>query len=251
MTEHADDWIEFERKVPDQVGPFQGGSGRGGIKEVMVVSGKGKKAKKVKLRVPRNMLQQEVKRWFNAALADAVNLDIPSGTPYKTNSFGAIAQGGGAANRIGDAIFVHKVVYRMFISFDATITWSVAELAWVFDTEPAVGISNWNVVFNTIGGASNSLYHCAIPANDTRFRYKFAKRMTHVSATDFVWNGSAFTGTAKPLVLEVEIPVRKRVMYDATNAVYKGTELALYGWGGGAANQPKLSCSIQVFFSDA
>jgi len=249
MTEHATEWVDFERKVVDQVPSTIGGRSR--LKQVVLSTGRGQKKKNVRLYIPRNMFRQEIKRWFNAALADAVSLDSPAGTPYKTNSFGAIIQGGAAINRIGDAINVLKVVYRLLIVPNSTITWSGAEMAWLLDNEPAVGISTWNVPFNTIGAASTGLYHCAIPAYDTRLRYKQLKRLSHVFETTFVWNGSAFTGSTKPLIMEVEIPVRRKVQYDATNAVYAGCELAVYGWQAAASNQPTLSMSIEVFFTDA
>jgi len=245
---NATDWVDLETKVPDQVAPF---GGRSSMKEVVVSTGKGKKKKMVKLRIPRSMLQQEVKRFFNTGFFDAAVMDIPSGAPLKSNSFGTISSGGGAINRLGDAIFVHKVVYRFFIQPDATVTWQGAELAWVLDNEPAAGLAVWSSVFNTIGAGTTGLYHCAIPVYDQRFRYKYLRRVSEIFQTIFVWNGSAFTGSPKPLIMEVTIPIRRKVMYDASNAVTAGCELAMYGWSGASVTQPKLWCSMEVFFSDA
>lgn len=221
------------------------------MKQMTIVAGRGKKKKSVKLFIPRSMTQQEVKRWFNAALFDGALMGIPSGTPLKTQTLSAITQGGGAINRLGDAIFVHEVVFRVMIVPDATITWSVANLAWVLDREPAVGLPNWNIVFNTIGGAGAGCYDVAMPAYDTRFRFKYLERMTvPCSWHAAVWNGAAVVASVLPIVATVRVPIKKKVMYDATNAVYAGVELLLYGWSSGG-NAPLLTTSVEVFFSDA
>lgn len=247
MTEH-NEWIDIERKVPDQVGPFSKG---GNFKQVSLMTGKGKKKRSVKLTIPRAMFKQEIKRWFNTALFDTAALGTPAGTPLRTNTFGTIASGGGAINRLGDAIRVHEVVYRLLLVPDNTFTWTVSNLAWIIDNEPAVGLPAWNVCFNTIGAGSVQCYDVAIPAYDTRFRFQYKERMTIPCADRAAyWNGAAAITSVLPIVATVRIPMKgRRVLYDATNAVYSGCELVFMGWSSGAAST--LTMSVEVFFSDA
>lgn len=249
MTE-TNEWVDVERKVPDQVGPY--GNGPAFQTVHLQAAGKGRKgkARQIALRIPRNMLKQEIKRWFNTALFDNATIDSPAGTPLKTNSFGTITSGGGAINRLGDAILVHEVVFRYMITPDAASTWTVADLAWLIDNEPAVGLSNWNVPFNTIGAGSAALYNVAIPAYDTRFRYKQLQRETiPMCNRALMWNGASTLASVLPQVGTVRLKLNRRVMYDATNAVYAGCELPFYAWSSGGA--AKLFMSVEVFFSDA
>lgn len=246
---HSNDWIEVEEKVPDQVAPLP----RSQVVRVLT-KGKGKKGRPSTMRLvlPRAMTP-EIKRFSNAAFWDAETLDIPSSTASSYNFYTQITSGGGSQNRLGDAIFVDKVVVRLYIEQSTGITFTTADVAFVSDLEPAAGAPAWTDVFNGIGAASAAAYHVALPNFDKRFRFRYEKRASLPLAwNSSYWNGSTAIVSVKPQVVVFEIPVKRVVKYDGTSArPIAGSEMMIWGWSDTSSNTPKATASVEVFFQDA
>ncbi len=248
--ETSSEWVDWEEKVPDQVPSVP----RGKEQTVTVLTkGKGKKGKgkAMKLRIPRAMLP-ELKRHYSAAFWDAETLDIPTSTASSYDFFTQIAQGVAADSRLGDSIFVEKVVVRLYLEQSSSNTFTTADLAVVFDQEPAAGAPAWTDIFQGVGAAGVAAYHVVIPNYDKRFRFRYAKRATVPLAwASSYWNGSAGVVSIRPVTMTLEIPVKRRIQYDNTNGrPIRGCELMLWGWSDVSSNTPKCTASYEVFFSD-
>ena len=241
------EWVEAEDfKVPDSVPPFESAA-----KLMTVQVGKGKKKRGVRMRIPRGLLP-ELKRKFDPAFWDGETLDSPSATASQYALFAQIVQGTNAQNRLGDSIFVDKVVLRLHLEQSTSNTFSTACLAVVMDMEPAAGNPAWTDVFQGIGAATAPAYLNAIPNFDKRLRFSYKERMSiPLSWSGAYWNGSAATVSPHPKQIVMEIPVKRRVSYDNSGGVYRGCELQLFGWSDLTANTPKVWGSYEIFFTDA
>ncbi len=245
----SSEWVDFETKVPDQVPSIA----RDKVQTISVYTkGKGKKGKAVKLRIPRSLFP-ELKRRYSAAFWDAETLDIPTSTASSFNFFSQVAQGVAADSRLGDSIFVEKVVVRLYLEQSTGITFTTADFAAVFDQEPAAGAPAWTDIFQGVGAASAAAYHVAIPNYDKRFRFRYANRATvPLSWSAAYWNGSSAVVSVHPVTMTLEIPVKRRILFDNTSGrPIRGCELMLWGWSDTAANTPRATASYEIFFADA
>ncbi len=242
------EWVEAEEKVPDQATNADARLGKARV--ITVATGKGRRKRGMRLRIP-SALVPELKRQFLAAFWDNETLDAPSATASRFPVFAQITQGASAQQRLGDAIFVEKVVVRLCIEQNPSITFCSAHFAAVLDTEPAGSTPAWTDVFQGIGGASAGAYNVAIPNFDKRSRFVYKERTTvPLSPSAAYWNGSTALLCVRPVYVTLEIPIRKRVSYDDTSSVYKGCELQLFGWSDTTSNTPKCWGSYETFFTD-
>jgi len=246
----ASDWIDVERKNMDPTAERRVAvtvmTGKGGK------GGKGKKGKMIKLRLPASVLP-ELKRHYAAAGWDAETLDIPTATASSYNFFTQIGIGTANDSRLGDAIFVERVVIRLYIAQSASATSSVANLALVQDLEPAAGAPAWTDMFQGVGGAGPAAYHVAIPNYDKRYRFKYLERAViplHWSAAYYA-SPSTFVSPGTT-TLHFEVPIKRKVYYDNTNGrPVRGNELMLWGWSDTNTNTPQATMSYEIFFTDA
>jgi hypothetical protein len=242
------EWIEHEEKVPDQATNADARLGRARV--ITVATGKGRRKRGMRLRIP-SALVPELKRQFLAAFWDGETLDAPSATASRFPVFAQITQGSSAQQRLGDSIFVEKVVVRLHFEQNTSITFCTAHIAAILDTEPAVGSPAWTDVFQGIGAAGSGAYNVAIPNFDKRSRFVYKERLTvPICPQGGYWNGSTAILLPRPVQVTMEIPIRKRISYDDTASVYKGCELQIFGWSDVTANVPKCWASYETFFTD-
>ncbi len=242
------EWVELEEKVPDQVGAF----GNRGRDLMVTLPGKGKKGKKVKLRIPSSMIP-ELKRYYQVAFWDVETLNSPAGTASSYNILQNITPGTSAITRLGDAIYIEKIVIRLLVYQVTTITFTTANIAVVIDNEPAVGSPAWTDIWQDIGGSDPGAYDVAIPNYDKRFRFNIVReaRIPLEWAAAY-WNGSTALISTRPQLLVLDIPIKRRVMYNgATGAPYRGCNISVWGWSDANANPPLAQGSYEVFFRDA
>ncbi len=250
--EVASDWVDLESKVVDNAKPMASQ----GRRLTTIKLGKGKRSRK--LRVPRNMVGGgELKRAFSATVWNAQTLGAPSGGTTAFGLFSNIANGTASVNRIGDVIRVQRVVMRGYLEWSSSETFSTASVAVVLDNEPATqattsSLPAWTEVFQGIGGSTSAQYNVAIPNDNKRWRFNFLRRLTVPSAlTALTWNGTTTIAAARPQVFELDIPINRLVEYDPSSAVpYKGCECVVYGWSDVTSNDPKISLSYEIFFTD-
>jgi hypothetical protein len=211
-----------------------------------------KRMQAMRLILPRALLP-ELKRAFNVAFWDAETLDDPGTGASTYYLLSQIAQGSNPTQRIGDVIYVHRVVIRMYIEQSSSATFSTAELRLVADTEPAAGGPAWTTVFQGIGGSSIQAYHVAIPDFDLRWRYKYLREVSvPMSWTASSVNAGVTTSAIRPVSAVWDIKVDREVAYNSTSAYpVKGQELILWGWSSLNANTPKCWASYEIFFTDA
>lgn len=243
------EWVSMETRPPDQVGP----SGRRPKNTtVSVVTGKGRKAKNVKLRIPASMFP-EIKRYYQVCGIDAQAVGQPGASSVQKDIFAGVTSGTGAGQRLGNSIFVKKVVFRLYCVQDTTINFSNLNFAFVHDLEPAAAAPLWSTVWEP-GGSGAGQYNVVIPADDERFRYKYDQRFTvPLHWTAVAWNGSTYATSTKPFTGVVEIPINRRIDYSssATARPFKGEELTMWAWSDAGSNKPFLTASWEVFFTDA
>lgn len=253
------DWVELEEKVDDQIGPY---GGRAKTMTVML-PGKGKKgkAKQVKLRIPPSMIP-ELKRQVFAAFWDTQELKTPTddATASRYMVLDDISLGTGSANRLGDAIYVDRLVVRIMVkprfdvSYVTTGTASVANFLVVMDTEPDATVPAWTDMFATIGAGSVALYDVAVPEPDKRFRFRYLREVrAPLEWTAAYWDvtNSRAVAQMKPICITLDIPIRRRVMYDSSVAKpVKGFNLGIFGWSD-LSNSVRAWGSYEVFFRDA
>lgn len=251
--DQASGWVELETKVVDQVGPFGGG----GKTMTLTMPGKGKKGKgrQVKLRIPASMIP-ELKRQSFAAFWDTQPLKTPANdaTASRYMLFDDISLGTGSANRLGDAIFVEKIVIRLLVHGQVTTTFNTATLAVILDTEPDATAPAWTDMFAGIGAGGTGLYDVAIPEQDKRYRFRYLREVR----VPLKWTAAYYTGAAavvslEPFLITLDIPIKKRVMYDASvSKPVKGCNVGVFGWSDeSGATLPKAYGSYEIFFRDS
>lgn len=237
----SEDWIDTEEKES----PVRQ-SLTGGMKFRM-------KGKRGVITVPRSIFRAEIKRMYNAAFWDNETFDAPSNTASSYNFFTQITVGGGAANRVGDVIRVHKLVIRLICLPNSNITLQTNSVAVIRDKEPGAGTYAWTDAYNGIGAANVLAYHVAIPNFDKRFRFDYlATKRICTGLSTIVYNGAATVGSVKCIAFEIVLNVNKQIRYDNTTArPYQGCEYTIWGWSEDVANTPQWTASYEVFFSDA
>jgi len=236
------DWTNIEEKVPDDV-PEQPRS------ITVRTGGKGKKGGLQKLFLPRSMIP-ETKRMFSY-FWDAETLDAPSGGASSFFFLQDIAQGSNSTQRIGDSIFVKRIVIRLIIDQSAGNNTTTANLALIKDTEPAAASPAWTDLFQGIGGSSAAMYNVAIPNFDERSRFKYLKRITQPLVWQAAYYNAAAFGTPQVISLTLVQEVNQQVSYNGTSATpERGAEISLWGWSDLTANTPKCNASMEIFFTD-
>jgi hypothetical protein len=244
-------WDEIETKVPDQVSLVAGG------KSTWVTlsggKGKGKKEKRIRLRIPTTMLHPEMKRMYGVGFFDAATVGTPASGYQKYSFISQVSAGTSSYQRLGDAIFVEKIVLRLLVYQNTTITFTTANIAAVLDNEPASGEPSWTDVFQGIGSSDLGSYDVAIPNYDKRSRFTIVREIRcPLQWAAAYWNGSAAVISTTPHHLVLEIPIRRRAMFDgATARPYRGVELTLYAWSDTTTNKPLIQGAYEVFFTDA
>lgn len=247
----ASEWVNLEEKQPDN--PRSAG-GSNFMRVTLPGKGKGKKGKgkAMVLHIPRSLMP-ELKRMFNAAFWDAETLDNPTGPASSYEFFNQITQGVGATQRIGDCVFIENIVLRLQLQQSPSISQCTTVIELIGDKQPAAVIPTWNDIFQGIGGASAVAYLTAIPNFDERNRFRYLQRET----IPMSWSAIAFdTGNtqhaaAAPKSITINLPIKKKIMYNGTGGVYAGMTLYLWAWSELTANTPHMNGSFEIFFTDA
>jgi hypothetical protein len=254
IRDRTSGWVELEEKVPDDVPSY---GGRGMSKTMTVLApGKGKKGKgkRLKLRIPRSMIP-EVKRQAFAAFWDMQAMKNPSvdTTAARYNLFDDIALGTGSANRLGDAVFVEKIVIRLMVHGQSAETFGVSTVAVVMDTEPASSVANWLDMFSGIGAGNTGLYDVAIPEQDERFRFRYLREVRFPHYWSAAYYNAGTTAAVIPHCVTLDIPIKRRVMYDATQTKpVAGCNVGIHGWSDTTLGTwPRAYGSYEIFFRDA
>lgn len=240
------EWTQLEEHVSDE----KSLDATRGAKSLTVLTGSGKKQRRVKLMIPRAFFP-ELKRMYQVGFWDAETMDAPSATASRFGFLANITVGGGATNRIGDSIYVENVIVRLHVEQSTSVTYTTANLAFVVDKEPAAGAPAWTDVFNGIGAASATCYDVAIPNYDKRARFVYAKRDTIPLAWSSSYYNAAAIVSVKPYTAVYDIPIKRVVEFDGSGSVYAGPELYLFGWSDVTSNTPKAYASYEIFFRDA
>lgn len=236
----------MEDKVPDQVSETTTSR----KVKVQMPGKRGKVGRSLVLRIPQGMLP-ELKRQYFAAFWDAETLDDPAATASNYQFFSQISQGSNSYNRLGDSIFVDRVVIRMIIVQSGDVSHETANLALVLDQEPAAGTPAWGDMFQGIGAASLQAYNVAIPNYDKRSRFKFIERASLPLAYTSAYGVGAAFSSVMPRTITFDIPIKRHVRYDGTGArPYSGAELMIWGWSDVASNTPQATASVEIFFTD-
>lgn len=255
VKETTSEWVALEEKVADNVGPF-GGRSTGSRQLTVLLPGKGKKGKgrRMKLQIPRSMIP-EVKR-ITAYFWDAQYMKNPAvdTTASRYMILTDIVQGTGSSNRLGDAIFVEKVVLRFYFNGTSQTTFQISNGVVFADNEPAAAVPNWADLFTGIGVGNTGLYDVAVPEQDERFRFKMLREFHNMHFWSAAYYNAGAFAAVRPIFIELEIPIKRRVMYDSTQAKpVAGCDIGVMGWSdmaGGATLWPQGYASYQVFFRD-
>lgn len=243
-------WVELEEKVADQVGPY----GAGKSMTITLPGGKNGRGKRVKVRIPRSMIP-ELKRQSFAAFWDTQPMKTPSNdaTASRYMLFDDISLGTGSANRLGDAVFVEKIVFRLMVNGSSASTFQTTTLAVVMDLEPDATVPVWADMFASIGAGNNGLYDVAIPEQDKRFRFRFLREIRIPHKWTAAYYNAATVASVEPFLITLDIPIKRRVEYDASAAKpVKGCNVGIFGWSDSTvATLPAAYGSYEIFFRDA
>ena len=189
---------------------------------------------------------------FNAEFWTAETLDDPATGASRYGFLADITQGGNDKQRIGDQIYLKRIIIKLHLHQSASSPSNIVRLALVQDTEPAAGVPNWSDIWQ--GGLANTeSYMQAIKNYDKGHRFRilrqFSRTLQWGAATI---NAGTVTGAPQKMSIVINKAINKKIWYDGAATVpYKGCELYLFAWGENNSNTVQAYGSYQVFFTDA